>query len=82
MGIKGNFEQSPEVIAFTSAAGEIVVADAAERVLYFNVPPATLQAVLVPGVYLYDLRMIDTDTAVRTQLLHGEFIFVDAVTEG
>jgi hypothetical protein len=28
------------------------------------------------------LRMIDTDTAVRTQLLHGEFIFVDAVTEG
>jgi hypothetical protein len=82
MGIKGNFEQDAEVIAFTSAAGQIVVADAATRVLYFNVPHTTLELVLVPGVYLCDLIMTDDTTGVRTQLLHGEFHFAEAVTEG
>jgi len=82
MGLKGNYEQSPEVLVFTSAASEIVVADAVLRVLYFNVPPATLQAVLVPGVYLYDLAMTDTITAVVTQIMYGEFRYAEAVTEG
>jgi hypothetical protein len=82
MGIKGNFEQDAEIIAFTSAAAEIVVADAATRVIYFNVPHTTLQNALVPGVYLYDLIMIDDTTTVRTQLMHGEFHFAEAVTEG
>lgn len=81
MGLKGNFEQDDEVIAFTSDASEIVVADAASRVLYFNVPHTTLAAALVPGMYLYDLIMVDTTTAVRTQLMHGEFHYAEAVTE-
>ena len=82
MGIKGNYEQSPEILAFTSEAAEIVIIDTTTRILAFNVPPATLAAALVPGVYLYDLRMTDTDTAVRTQLMHGEFRYAEAVTEG
>jgi len=82
MGLKGNYEQSPEQLEFTSDAAEIVVADAAQRILYFNVPPATLQAALVPGVYLYDLVMTDTVTAVRTQIMYGEFRYAEAVTVG
>lgn len=82
MGIKGNFEQSAEVLTFTSEASEIVVLDPTLRVLGFNVPHTALEAALVPGVYLYDLRMTDTNTAVRTQLLHGEFRYAQAVTEG
>jgi hypothetical protein len=82
MGLKGNFEQDEETVAFTSAASEIVVLDAITRILGFNVPQATMEAALVPGVYLYDLIMTDTITAVRTQLMHGEFHFAEAVTEG
>jgi hypothetical protein len=82
LGIKGNFEQDDEVLAFTSNAAEIVVADPTLRVLYFNVPPATMQAALVPGCYVYDMLMTDTVTAVITQLMHGEFHYAEAVTEG
>lgn len=82
MGLKGNIEQDDEVLVFTSAASEIVVDDTALRILHFNVPPATLLAALVPGEYVYDLIMTDTDTAVVTQLMHGEFNFADAVSEG
>lgn len=81
MGLKGNYEQDDETIAFTSGASEIVVVDTAMRILAFNVPHATLQAALVPGVYVYDLLMTDTDTAVVTQLMHGEFHYAEAVTE-
>ena len=82
MGLKGNYEQAAETVAFTSEAAEIVVLDATLRILGFNVPPATLEAALVPGVYLYDLFMTDTNTAVKTQLMYGEFRYAEAVTEG
>jgi len=82
MGLKGNYEQDNETLAFTSAAAEIVVYDAALRILGFNVPPVTMENALVPGCYFYDLIMTDTNTAVRTQLMHGEFRYADAVTEG
>jgi hypothetical protein len=82
MGLKGNYEQDDETVAFTSAAAEIVVLDPALRILGFNVPHATLAAVLVPGCYVYDLLMTDTDTAVVTQLMYGEFHYAEAVTTG
>jgi hypothetical protein len=82
MGLKGNFEQDNDTIVFTSDNAQIVVADAALRVIYFNVPHTTLQISLVPGIYLYDFIMIDDTTDVRTQLMHGEFQFAEAVTEG
>jgi outer membrane usher protein FimD/PapC len=82
MGLKGNFEQDDETVAFSSGAAEIVVADAALRVIYFNVSISTLNAFLVPGVYLYDFIMTDDTTGVRTQLMHGEFQFAEAVSKG
>jgi hypothetical protein len=81
MGLKGNFEQDDETLAFTSAASEIVILDTTTRVIAFNVPHATMAAALVPGVYVYDLIMTDTSTAAQTQLMHGNFIYADAVTE-
>ena len=81
MGLKGNFEQAAETIAFTSAASEIVILDSTTRIIGFNVPHATLAAALVRGTYLYDLLMTDTVTAVVTQLMHGEFHYAEAVTE-
>lgn len=82
MGLKGNYEQDVETVAFTSQAAEIVIYDTTTRVIGFNVPPATLENTLVPGVYVYDLIMTDTDTAVQTQMMHGTFHYADAVTEG
>lgn len=80
MALKGNLEQDDEVIAFTTAASEIVVDDTALRVLHFNVLPATLAAALIPGnYYFYTLLMSDTVTAVVTQLMHGVFNYADAV---
>lgn len=79
MSIKGNYEQAAALLTLTSGAGQIVVDDTTKRILHFNVPMATLQAALVPGSYIYDLIMTDA-ASVRTQLMHGEFVFTDAIT--
>jgi hypothetical protein len=81
MGLKGNYEQDDETLVFTSAASEIVVLDTTTRILAFNVPHTTMEAALVPGCYFYDLIMTDTDTAIRTQLIHGKFHYADGITE-
>lgn len=81
LDIKGNFEQSPALLSITSGASQIIVDDPVLRILHFNVPEATMQAVLVPGCYIYDLIMTDA-AAVRTQLMHGEFVFAEGVTGG
>lgn len=82
MEIEANHEQNTPLLTLTSDAGEIVVDDADERVLHFNASPDALQAVLVPGTYIYDLVMYDTsDPPISTVLMHGKFIVTDGVSE-
>lgn len=81
MALKGNFEQTVALITFVSGGGQITVDDAALRILHFNVPDDDLNAVLVPGRYVYDLIMTDA-SEVKTQLMHGAFNFAIGVTGG
>jgi hypothetical protein len=84
MDIKGNrFTQTAALLSLTSAAGQITVLDAVQRIIQFNVPEATLTAVLVPGEYEYDLIMISSDpTPVRIALMYGKFKLYEGVTGG
>lgn len=81
MDIKANKEALVALLSITSAAGQIVVDDAVTRVLHFNVPAATIVAVMPPGYYVYDLIMTD-GSSVRTPLMYGEFVLDHGVTGG
>ena len=71
------------MLSLTSAAGQIVVDDTVNRILHFNVPEATLTAVLIPGEYTYDLVMYDNSSPpVRIQLMHGCFRVEEGITGG
>lgn len=83
MDIKANHEAVTPLLSLTSGASQIIVDDADNRVLHLNVPEATVQAAMPPGCYVYDFIMIDGSTpAVRTQLMHGEFVLTDGITGG
>lgn len=83
MDIKGYYEQTPALLSFTSAAGQIVVDDPVQRLIHFNVPESTLVGPLVPGEYVYDLIMFDNSVpAIRIPLAHGKFFLTDGVTGG
>lgn len=79
MDIKGDYEDASALLSITSGAGQIVIDDTTLRILHFNVSDTTLNAALVPGTYVYDLVMTDI-ASVKTQLMHGEFVFEDGVT--
>jgi hypothetical protein len=79
MDIKGDYEDDVPLITFDSAGGEIVVDYPVLRIIHFVVPDTDLRAALKCGTYFYDLIMTD-NMGVKTQLLHGEFVFADAVT--
>lgn len=83
MEIKASREDTAPLLELTSGAGEIVIVDAAERIIRLNVSPAALQAALPCGVYVYDLVMIDpTDTPdTITPLMQGRFTLSQGVTE-
>lgn len=80
MDIKGVYDDPTYLVSLTSASGQIVIDDAALRVLHFDVPEAIFAAV-PPGTYIYDLIMTDA-AAIRTQLMHGYFVLTDGVTGG
>ena len=81
LDIKGNYEQDTPLLSLTSGAGQIVVDDVTTRILHLNVEDTVVQAALVPGCYVYDLVMTDDSVPpVRTQLMHGTFVFADAIT--
>ncbi len=83
MDVKGYYEQTVPLESFTSASGQIVVDDAAQRVIHFNVPETVITPALVPGRYFYDLIMYDNSSpAIRISLMHGEFVVTDGVTGG
>lgn len=84
LDIKGNFEQASPVLSLTSGAGEIIVDSTSQRIIHFNVPEATLQAAMPPGVYIYDFIMIDELVSPnnRVPLMHGTFELTDGITGG
>lgn len=83
MDIRANMETAA-LTSFTSAAGQIVVDDATQRIIHFNVSEDDIAAPLIPGTYLYDLIMFDNTVPkpIRVQLAHGRFIVTDGVTGG
>jgi hypothetical protein len=58
------------LLQLSTANGRIIIDDTVQRVIHFNVPAADIQAALDPGVYVYDLVMIDA-FGVRWALMHG-----------
>ncbi len=79
MDIKPNRWSDTILITLTSADSQILVDDAALRVLHFDVGPDTMRAAMPPGKYVYDLLMTDINNVV-TQIAHGEFWFSHGVT--
>ena len=57
----------------------IIIDDAVQRVIHFNVAPADLQANLTPGSYVYDLVMVDASNT-RVPLMHGQLVVAQGVT--
>lgn len=77
LDVQLNYYSSP-LLSLTSAAGQIIIADPVQRVIYLNVAPATIQNSLTPGTYVYDLLM--TVGSVVTPLMHGTVEVVQGVT--
>ena len=83
LDIKGNKDQTVPLLSLLSSAGQIVVADPIQRVVYMNVPESVITAVLVPGRYLYDFIMFDNSTPpIRVALMHGSFTLREGITGG
>lgn len=85
MDLKSNkFGPNAALLSITSGAGQIVVSDPVNRILYFDVPEATFSAAdVIPGEYDYDFIMYDSSNpAVRIALMYGKFKMVQGVTGG
>lgn len=85
MDIKQNkFLSGSALVSLTSGAGQIVVDDAVNRILHFNVPESVFIAgSVIPGEYDYDLIMISGDaTPVRVPLMYGKFRMGEGVSGG
>jgi hypothetical protein len=81
MDIKANKYDVTPLLTLTSAGGQIVVDDAVQRILHFNVPDTTILASLPIAEYQYDLIMLDASTpAVRVPLMSGEIKVKQGVT--
>ena len=73
------YDKAP-LLSLSSSNGRIVVDDAIQRVIHFNVPALDLQSNLKPGIYVYDLVMIDGYSLVRVPLMHGTLTVQQGVT--
>lgn len=83
MDIKGNADDTVPLLTLLSTSNDIVVDDAVNRILHFNVSESTLTAALTPGCYVYDLIMYDgSSPPVRVPLMRGTFELKHGVTGG
>lgn len=70
------------LLELDSVAGRIIIDDVIQRVIHFNVAPADIQANLTPGIYVYDLVMVDgSNPAIRVPLMHGTLQVTQGVTD-
>jgi hypothetical protein len=67
------------LLHMSTADGTIVIDDTVQRVIHFKVDATNIQSVLYPGVYVYDLVMVDV-TGTRVPLMHGSLTVTQGVT--
>jgi len=67
------------LLSLSTDNGRIITDDAVQRVIHFNVTPEDIQASLRPGVYVYDLVMVDASDT-RVALMYGTVEVVQGVT--
>src|SRR5262245_43394581 len=79
LDVQRNAYDAVPLLSLSTGNGRIVTADVTKRVIYFDVDAADLQAALTPGVYVYDLVMIDA-YGVRTPFMHGYLEVAQGVT--
>jgi hypothetical protein len=82
MEVKASRDDVAPLVTWTSGAGQIIIDDATNRIIHFNVPDTVLQASLPPACYVYDLVMYDASVPpIRTVLMQGHFVVEHGVTE-
>lgn len=82
MDVKASSDDTLALLSLTTANGRIIVDDATQRILHFNVDETTLQAALHPGDYVYDLVMLDgSSPAIRVPLMQGTVTIQQGVTQ-
>lgn len=83
MELKADRDDPTPLFTLSTGNGRIVVDDAVQRILHFNVPDTDIQANLPPYTeYKYDLVMYDTSVPpIRVALMHGEVKVKQGVTE-
>jgi hypothetical protein len=83
MDIKRKRSDLNPLLTLTSAAGQLSIVDAINRIVQASVPESTLTAVLIPGTYVYDLVNYDNSTTpIRIILMGGEFVLKHGVSGG
>jgi len=82
MEVKASRNDVTPLVTWTSAAGQIVVSDAVQRILQFNIPDSAITAALPVGQYVYDLIMLDGSVPpIRSQLMFGHLFIEQGITE-
>jgi len=77
---RNRYDQVP-LLSLSTGNNRIHVDSTTQRVIHFDVPPAVIQDALDPGVYTYDLVMVDgSSPAVRVPLMHGTLTVTQGVT--
>jgi hypothetical protein len=77
---RNRFDPTP-LLHMTTAAGQIITDDPVQRVIHLNVSPASIQAALTPGCYVFDLVMADNSVPpIRVALMHGKVQVNQGVT--
>ena len=83
LDIKRKRADTNPLLTLTSAAGQLTIVDATNRIIQASVPESILTAVLIPGTYVYDLINYDNSTPpIRTVLMGGEFVLKHGVSGG
>lgn len=78
---RNRYDAAP-LLTLSSTNGRIIVDDAIQRVIHFNVSPENIRASLTPGIYVYDLLMGDgSSPSIRTSLMHGRLGIGQGVTD-
>jgi hypothetical protein len=81
MNVQRNPYDATPLLQMSVTNGRIIVDDVNQRVIHFNVSPSDIQANLRPGVYVYDLVMLDGSIPpLRVLLMHGNVTVTQGVT--
>jgi hypothetical protein len=80
LDVQRNAYDVEPLLSLSTANARILTADPVKRVIYFRVDPVDIQNQLKPGMYVYDLVMIDDMTDIRVPLMHGMLQVAQGVT--